>query len=1329
MDAFGVLNEVLGDYENFVKGFLEIKDDQIRGKVEKEIADGLLWPEPWLGLNPAFESGGTVSELVERDVLAPEATQIFRDPTGKEITFHRHQTDAFEIANRRESYVLTTGTGSGKSMAYIVPIVDRVLREGSGKGVRAIIVYPMNALANSQRNELEKFLGKTNPKVSFARYTGQENRDEREKTLASPPDILLTNYVMLELMLTRPKERNNLISSAANLSFLVLDELHTYRGRQGADVAMLVRRLRGAVTSNDVQCVGTSATLAGPGTKAEQRQQVAELATRIFGVAIPAANIVGETLRRATTGEADPATLAARLAASTPAEWDELKADPLAVWIEQHFGLHTDDEGKLARRPPSKLSDAATKLHDETGVDEAVCREKLQELLLAGSRARDPHGRSLFAFKLHQFIGKGDTVYTTLEPPAKRFLTTQYQRSAPNRPAGQPLFPLAFCRECGQDFLVVNLERGGESFSPRIPNSDLVEHPDADGLLLLTEQPWPDPQDPALLDLVPEDWVVSSGSGQVLDKARITKLPNSLRVDEFGTITDDGMPVAFFERLEFCPSCKTSYESTRQSQFSRVASLGTEGRASAVTVLSQSIVRALRSEPDLDDDARKFLAFSDNRQDASLQAGHFNDFVLVGLIRSALYRAAADYQEHNPGKPLTDENLGPEVVKALSGTSLKFFARDEETADEHIPRKKIARALRDVVAYRLWADLKRGWRITMPNLEQTGQLRLAYEGVDELAANDDKWASYGHLEFPGIFTVPDDGSADAETGWTGGFSCVAGNPPWERVKIQDKEFFSQAGRPDIESAATAAIRKKMIDKLADSDPDLHDAYLAALRQSDGTAHLLLKSGRYPFTGKGDVNTYSVFAETMRTVTNPEGAAGIITPTGLATDKTTAPFFADTLSNHRLYAFYDFENEAKIFRDVHHAYRFAVTTMTGTHRTVRRTKFAFLNRHISDVSEKRFQLAAKEVLALNPNTGTLPMFRSRTDADITLGIYSRHPVLIRDGDPDGNPWGLSFARLFDMANDSGLFHTADDLADAKFNGWSYKRGNKEYVPLYEAKMLSHFDHRFSTYKGATQAQLNVGALPRLTDEQHDDPDLEPLARYWIDRPKVAEYLRRDWDRDWLFGWRDIARSSDSRTMGPSILPYSAVAGGFPLALTDDPTDIPLLQAVWTTYAFDYVVRQKNAGSHLNMTLMRQIACPTPDVFERPTPWRQSMKLAQWVRPYLLELAYTSWRVKPYAEDLGDENPPFRWNPERRALLRADLDAGFLQIYGLDRDQAEHVLDSFPVVRKYEERDFGEYRTKRLVLEAYDRMAEAIANGGKGWKPLADPPAGHGPRHSE
>ncbi|MGV0721040.1 DEAD/DEAH box helicase [Mycolicibacterium elephantis] len=748
MDAFGVLDEVLDDYENFVKGFLDIKDDQIRAKVEAEIEDGLFWPEPWLALNPAFEPGGTVRDLAKQGLLHPDAVDIFRirtehDDVGAPITFHRHQTDAFEIASRCESYVLTTGTGSGKSMSYIVPIVDRVLRDGSGKGVRAIVVYPMNALANSQRSELEKFLGKTKPKVRFKLYTGQESQDEREQTLQSPPDILLTNYVMLELMLTRPRERKALIASAENLAYFVLDELHTYRGRQGADVAMLVRRLREAVGTDTLQCVGTSATLAGPGTRAGQRQQVATLATRIFGVQVPTANIVGETLRRATEGDVDPARLRERLHKPTPSTWEELRTDPLAAWTEQHFGLYLDDEGKLARRPPSKLKDAAWVLHNQTGVDEGTCRNKLQDLLLAGSRARDPQGRALFAFKLHQFIGKGDTVYTTLEPPAKRYLTTQYQRSAPNRPLGQPLFPMAFCRECGQDFLVVNLERGGERFSPRILNSDLGEPPEAQGLLYAMEKPWPDPTDPALLELVPDDWVVSTESGQVLDKAKLNKLPAALTVDSFGTITDEGVHVACFERLDFCPSCKTSYESARLSEFARVASLGTEGRASAVTVLSQAVIRALKGESQLDYEARKFLAFSDNRQDASLQAGHFNDFVLVGLIRSALFHAALTHQQENLDQPLTEDILGPKVAAALTSAGLKFFARDEETADEPLPRKRIARALRDVVTYRLWADLKRGWRVTMPNLEQTGQLRLAYEGVDDLAANDEKWAAFG----------------------------------------------------------------------------------------------------------------------------------------------------------------------------------------------------------------------------------------------------------------------------------------------------------------------------------------------------------------------------------------------------------------------------------------------------------------------------------------------------------------------------------------------------------------------------------------------------------
>jgi hypothetical protein len=585
-----------------------------------------------------------------------------------------------------------------------------------------------------------------------------------------------------------------------------------------------------------------------------------------------------------------------------------------------------------------------------------------------------------------------------------------------------------------------------------------------------------------------------------------------------------------------------------------------------------------------------------------------------------------------------------------------------------------------------------------------------------------------HLEFPGIFAVSEDGSADPATGWNGGFSCVVGNPPWERVKIQDKEFFANNGRADIESAATAAIRKKMIDGLADTEPDLFQRYRDALRRSDGTAHLLLKSGRYPLTGQGDVNTYSVFAETMRAVAGPRGTAGVITPTGLATDKTTAPFFSDTLSTNRLYAFYDFENEAKIFRDVNNRVRFALTTMTGAKREVERTRFAFLTRHIADVASRRFELAADEVLKLNPNTGTLPMFRTRADADITLGIYRRHPVLIRDNDPDGNPWGLSFARLFDMANDSGLFHQPEEFSDDDFNGWSYQRDGKEYVPLYEAKMLSHFDHRFATYRRATQAQINKGTLPQVADDEHDDPYLEALARYWVDRSEVAGRLQDRWDRNWLLGWRDITNVTNQRTIVPSVLPRSALGHVFPIAFSSDPTNAFGLHALWSSRAFDYVARQKLSGPHMTYTVLKQVACPSPKVFAQPVAWQPELTLAEWVNPYVLELSYTSWRLKPYADELGDDGSPFRWDAERRALLRADLDAAFLHVYGLAREEAEHVLDSFSVIRKYEERDHGEYRTKRLVLEAYDRVADAIANDGMGWQPLADIPAGQGQRHS-
>ena len=266
VDVFAVRDRLVEDYANFTSGFLEVRDERIRAYVEEQLSRGLRWPDPWLSLNPTFEPGGTVDELVATGVLHPTCARVFRrkrdefDAAGTPLLLHQHQRDAIEVARSHKSYVLTTGTGSGKSLAYLIPIVDRVLREGSGTGVKAVVVYPMNALANSQLGELRKFLhyGFSNGQspVTFERYTGQERDEDRQRILANPPDILLTNYVMLELMLTRPQERKHLIAAAKGLQFLVLDELHTYRGRQGADVAMLVRRVRDACASPDLQIVG-----------------------------------------------------------------------------------------------------------------------------------------------------------------------------------------------------------------------------------------------------------------------------------------------------------------------------------------------------------------------------------------------------------------------------------------------------------------------------------------------------------------------------------------------------------------------------------------------------------------------------------------------------------------------------------------------------------------------------------------------------------------------------------------------------------------------------------------------------------------------------------------------------------------------------------------------------------------------------------------------------------------------------------------------------------------------------------------------------------------
>ncbi|HEY8743844.1 MAG TPA: DEAD/DEAH box helicase, partial [Chloroflexota bacterium] len=423
MDVFALRDGLIEQYRAYVQGFVKVREPRTQDFVDGYFSGGRLWPEPLVQLNPSFQPGRSVDELVQTGVLHRDCAQIFRrrehpGDIGRPVRLHQHQDAAIAAAQTGESYVLTTGTGSGKSLAYFVPIVDHILRAGAGKGIKAIVVYPMNALCNSQAQALEQFLnwgfpGGVGP-LRFNRYTGQERDEQRQAIIAQPPDILLTNFVMLELILTRGDERA-LVDACQGLEFVVLDELHTYRGRQGADVAMLVRRLRERCGAPSMRCVGTSATLAGSVSREERQVEVARVASRLFGVTVPPPNVIGETLRRATQGDdPTPDALAAALQppVSYPNDYALLARQPLAMWAEQAFGLVRDAVGRYERREPRTLSAVATALSELTGVPLERCVTHLRELLLAGYRAGDPAtGFPLFAFRLHQFVSRGDTVY------------------------------------------------------------------------------------------------------------------------------------------------------------------------------------------------------------------------------------------------------------------------------------------------------------------------------------------------------------------------------------------------------------------------------------------------------------------------------------------------------------------------------------------------------------------------------------------------------------------------------------------------------------------------------------------------------------------------------------------------------------------------------------------------------------------------------------------------------------------------------------------------------------------------------------------------------
>jgi hypothetical protein len=569
-----------------------------------------------------------------------------------------------------------------------------------------------------------------------------------------------------------------------------------------------------------------------------------------------------------------------------------------------------------------------------------------------------------------------------------------------------------------------------------------------------------------------------------------------------------------------------------------------------------------------------------------------------------------------------------------------------------------------------------------------------------------------HLEFPEIFDA--DGN--------GGFRCVLGNPPWERINLREQEFFASIA-PEIATAPSAAARKRLIATLPQTDPRLWNVYRETKRVADGTGHFVTASGRYPLTGRGDVNTYSIFAETFRALTGKLGRSGVIVPTGIATDVTTKFFFRDVVESSSLASLFDFENAAPLFVGVHRSFKFCILTMLGHGSRVSETRFAFFLVDPALIISSSFSMTPEEILLLSPNTGTCPIFRGRRDADITLGIYRRVPVLINNTAIGSNSWNLELGRMFHMSDDSHLFRNRDDL---EAEGWVLQ-GNiferddngvvKRMLPLYEGRMGHQYDHRY----GHDQAK---GV------HSSSDPSKVAMPEVWVPEDATNERLlrRHHGCSTALLGHRRVARNTDERTCIAAFIPWGAASYGWILTTGPGAVDLAAIAAAYNSYVYDYCLRNSLTQASIPQSTSEQIPVPSPSDMDDPTPWDLSTSVKQWIRARVLELTYSSWDMNPFARDLGDASPPFVWEDERRELLRAELDAAFFHLYGVSAEDTDYILETFPIVKRKDGTRFGEYRTKRLILEIYDVMQKAIGSG-VAYQTVLDPPPGQGPRHPE
>lgn len=554
-----------------------------------------------------------------------------------------------------------------------------------------------------------------------------------------------------------------------------------------------------------------------------------------------------------------------------------------------------------------------------------------------------------------------------------------------------------------------------------------------------------------------------------------------------------------------------------------------------------------------------------------------------------------------------------------------------------------------------------------------------------------------HLAFPHVFSVPSQGEGvdNEQTGWNGGFDVVLGNPPWEKLQTEELQFFAVRA-PEIASLS-GAKRKKAIRQLEKSDPQLAKAWQEQKRFDAAMIDFIRNSGVYPLTGVGKFNSFALFAELSRRIQDDAGRAGVIVPSGIATDYTTRYFFQDIVETDSLRSLYDFENREGIFPAIDSRLKFCLLTLAGSSSQVdERAEFVFFAHKISDLqdTERRFTLSAEEIKLLNPNTFNCPIFRYRRDAEIVKAIYRRIPIFLDEQDPPRNKYEPRVWRLINTTDDSNEFVEQDSKI------------NLNLIPVVEAKTIHQFDHRFATF-------TNGNNTSEVKSKRKNDPTYEVTHRHYIKeqyfRQRISEELA---EKSWFLTIRNIARATDERTIISSIFPRGASCEHTPyIEIAQDARFAAYLLGVLNSFTFDYVARQKVGGTQISYFILYQL----------PTIYPSSSQIipSKFFLKRIVELVFTTYSLSIFCKDCGYHGPPFRWDEERRFLLRCELDAAYFHLYDIERDDVDYIMETFPIVKRKDEAAFGEYRTKRVILEIYDEMAEAMRSG-QSYQTRLDPP---------